>query len=310
MVTSFKLLLSTFFILNVCIAQEDDITELPILKWKFSTASAIFSSPVVDNNSVYFGSVDSTFYAVDIESGKLAWKFKTKGEIRSTALLVNDRIYFISGDGKLYCLDKEGKQNWIFSEGAEKKYDFADYHQSSPVLYNNVLYFGMADGFLYAVDIRDGKLQWKIKTKGPVHTIPVIDSGVIYFGSFDGNVYAVDIVKRSMIWKFKTVGHSYFPKGEVQGNPSVMNNKIIIGARDYNVYALDKEKGFAHWNKVFSRGWVLSNTYKDSVLYLAGADERILTAINSKSMKENWKRNMELLMFGKPAFTKSMLLIE
>jgi len=314
MLSTLKLFTVIFFVLIHCTGfcqpaayKEKDIPVLPALQWKFAVAAPIFSSPVADDNAVYFGSLDSCFYAVNIQTGKMLWKFTTKGEIRSTALLANELIYFISGDGKLYCLNDSGKEVWAFAEGAERKYDFADYHQSSPILNEGTLFFGMGDGFLYAIDANKGKLIWKIKTDGPIHNTPVIDNGIIYFGSFDGNVYAVDIAKRSITWKFKTVGHTYFPKGEVQGNPSIMNNAVIIGARDYNVYALDKEKGFAHWNKAFTRGWVLSNMYKDSVLYLAGADERLLAAIDGKTMKENWKRNMELLMFGRPAFTKNML---
>ncbi|MBL0356103.1 MAG: PQQ-binding-like beta-propeller repeat protein [Chitinophagaceae bacterium] len=285
-----------------------DITALPVLQWKFSTSAALYASPVGDADHIYFGGLDSIFYAVNRISGKEVWRFKTNGAIRSTALLNDEHIYFISADGKLYCLDTKGKMIWTFA-GIEKKYDFADYHQSSPVLSKGMLYAGMGDGYLYAVSATTGNLKWKFKTGGPVHTAPVVDEKRVYFGSFDGNVYAANINTGKQWWKFKTVGHVYFPTGEVQGNPTLMNNTVVVGARDYNVYAIDKEKGFAHWNKVFTRGWVLSNTCKDSTLYMAGADERMLAAIDSKTLAERWKRTMELLVFGKPAFSNNMLYI-
>ncbi|MFT3683006.1 MAG: PQQ-like beta-propeller repeat protein [Ferruginibacter sp.] len=285
-----------------------DFSILPQLAWKFSTSKPIYASPVTDGNTIYVGALDSNFYAIDMASGKLKWQFKTRGEIRSTALLVNNTACFISGDGNLYCIDTNGKKRWMFT-GKERKYDFADYHQSSPVLFNNILYVGMGNGNLYAVDPATGKLKWKVQTGGPVHTTPAVDSNRIYFGSFDGNVYAADINTGKVVWKFKTVGHFYFPKGEVQGDPALTKNTVIVGARDYNVYAINKEKGYAHWNKAYSRGWMLSNTFKDSILYMAGADERILVALELKTMKEKWKRNMELLTFGKPAFSANMLYI-
>jgi len=305
--TTFSLLITNI----ICYSQRADTTAnstAPVLQWKFPVASAVYASPVADNQNIYFGALDSTFYAVAISSGKLQWQFKTKGEIRSTALLNGNRIYFVSADGKFYCLDKNGNLVWVF-EGGEMKYDFADYHQSSPVLHSGIIYVGMGDGNLYAIEENSGKLRWKFKTEGPVHSTAAVDEKQVYFGSFDGNVYAVDIITGKQVWKFKTVGHAYFPKGEVQGNPTLMNNTVIIGARDYNVYSIDKEKGFAHWNKVFTRGWVLSNTCNDSTLYMAGADERILTAIDSKTLAEKWKRKMELLVFGKPAFDKNGLYI-
>ena len=288
---------------------QQDFPNQPELHWKYSTNAPIYASPVVDDNTVYVGSLDSVFYAIDMQKGQLNWSFKTKGEIRSTACLTSNFLYFISSDGNVYCLNKQGKVEWAFSEGAEKKYDFADYHQSSPILQGNVLYFGLGNGFVYAINSTDGTLKWKTKTGGVVHGTPAIDKDKLYIGSFDGHVYALNITDGCVVWSFKTVGHRYFPKGEVQGSPAIATNAIIIGARDYNVYALDKEKGYAHWNKAFTKGWVLSNTYIDSTLYMAGADERILTSIDGKTLKENWKRNMAFLMFSKPAFSKTMLYI-
>lgn len=305
-------LFTVIFFLLVCTgtAQRASILQqnsaAPLLKWRFSVTAPIYSSPVTDGEAIYTGTCDSSFYAVDILSGKLKWSFKTAGQIRSTALLHGTHIYFISGDGKLYCVSKEGKLIWAFA-GKEKKYDFADYHQSSPIINNGTLYAGMGDGNLYALQAGSGQVLWKFKTGGPIHNTTVTDGSTIYFGSFDGYVYGVGINTHTARWKFKTVGHNYFPKGEVQGNPALINNTVVVGARDYNVYALDKEKGFARWNKAYTRGWVLSASSRDSMLYLAGADERILTAIHTQTGIEKWKRTMELLMFGRPAFATDML---
>ena len=303
-----KLIVIFLLLSTVTFVSAQQNTDAPSLYWKFTVKSPVYASPVADENTAYFGSNDSSFYAVDIETGKLNWVFQTKGEIRSTALIVDNKIYFISGDGKLYCISKEGKQLWVFT-GEEMKYDFADYHQSSPVIKDGVLFWGMGDGNLYAVNAADGKLKWKIKTDGPVHGTPAVDEKQVYFGSFDGNVYAANISNGKVAWKFKTVGHFYFPKGEVQGSPTLTKNTVIVGARDYNVYAINKEKGYAHWNKAYVRGWMLSNTYVDSILYMAGADERVLIALNLKTMQEKWKRSMELLVFGKPVFDKNYLYI-
>lgn len=283
------------------------LRQAPSLQWKFTVPAPIYASPLADEHSIYFGCVDGNFYAVSAITGKKSWQFKTNGQIRSTALLYNRHIYFVSGDGNLYCLDTAGILKWTFT-GTETKYDFADYHQSSPIVVNGILYAGMGDG-MYAVEANTGKIKWKYSTGGPVHNTAVADDRHIYFGSFDGNVYAVELISGKQLWKFKTVGHFYFPKGEVQGSPTLLNKTVVIGARDYNVYAINREKGFAHWNKAFTKGWVLSNTCKDSVLYMAGADERMLAAIDSRTLAEKWKRTMELLVFGRPAFKGNLLYV-
>src|SRR5687767_12101171 len=90
-----------------------DFKDKPVLKWKFKTSQPILSSPVMDDEIVYFGGGDSTLYALQLKDSKLVWKLKTKGPIRSTVLAHGDILYLNGGDGNLYKLDKKnGKVFW------------------------------------------------------------------------------------------------------------------------------------------------------------------------------------------------------
>ena len=280
----------------------------PQIAWEFSTGSALFSSPAVSERMVFFGGLDSICYALDLRTGKELWRFRTKGEIRSNACIGENVIFLNGGDGAIYALNKyTGKQVWKFNTQGEKKYDFADYFHSSPVLKNGVLYFGSGDGSVYAILAETGVLKWEYKTGDIVHTTPALDHDKVFFGSFDGYVYALESGTGELIWRFKTIGHRYFPVGEVQGSPSVFKELVFIGARDYNVYALDQNKGFSHWNKAFTNGWGLSNNIHDTVLFTGSADERVLIASDPETGREYWKRNMEFLVFGNNAYSENML---
>ncbi len=290
--------------------QVPDFKEEPEVKWVFKTNFPIFSSPIVNENLVYVGGVDSILYAVDVKSGQEKWRFRTKGEIRSTPLIDGSRVFLNGGDGSLYVLDKiSGDFLWKFDAEGERKYDFADYFHSSPVINAGIVYFGSGDSNFYAINTETGQLIWSFKTGNIVHTTPAISDDKIFFGSFDGFVYALKLNNGELIWKFKTVGHRYFPAGEVQGSPAVTKNLVIIGARDYNVYAIDQEKGFCHWNKSFTKGWGLNNNIHDSILYIGTADERVLIAADPKTGKEFWKKNMEFLIFGNNAYSKNLLYV-
>ena len=127
------------------------------VKWKLDIGSRMISSPVVDNNLAYFGALDSTLYAVDVLSGKVKWKLKTNGEIRSTVAIQNNDLFLLGGNGVLTCANKEtGSVNWriIYDETAlfmsERRYDFADYYDSSPVIDNDKLFFGTGSGNFFA----------------------------------------------------------------------------------------------------------------------------------------------------------------
>ncbi len=307
----------TFLIFLFCLnlfAQKSvsisDFSELPQVNWKYNTKAPIYSSPVAMDGLVYVGGNDSILHVLDLNSGKEQWSFRTKGEIRSTVCLDSNRLYLNGGDGNLYALDrKNGRLMWIFSTEGERKYDFADYFHSTPILRNGVLYFGSGDGNFYAVRSESGSLLWKFKTGDVIHNTAALTDDRLFFGSFDGFVYALNLADGALIWKFKTVGHHYFPKGEVQGSPVVNGNLVIVGARDYNVYALDQQKGYGHWNKAFTKGWGLCNTVYDSVLYIGSADERRLIAANPATGVEFWNKPMEFLVFGNNAYSDSMLYV-
>ncbi len=294
------------------LAKPKDFITLPDVKWKFKATQPFFSSPVIDGNIVYSGNLDGNLYALDLKSGDVKWKFKTGGEIRSTISISENKLFLTSGDGNLYALEKSnGKVIWAF-KASDKKYDTYDYHQSSPVLYNNMVCFGMGNGKVYAVNVNDGKEVWSYQTGDVVHSTPAILKDKLFIGSFDGNVYGLNTTDGNFLWKFKTLGHTYFPKGEVQFNPTAINVTVYIAARDYNMYAIDYEKGLGRWNREFPAGWATSISYtpeRDSLIILGTSDPKHLFAINRATEKTYWEANLKSQVFGKCAFSESMVYV-
>lgn len=107
--------------------------------WQFATGDAVSATPTVVGGTVYVGSWDGYFYALDAASGKLAWKLQVDcqpailpipkqclapgqmepdrtntdgGIITSTATVTGGRVYFGSGR-TVYCVDAaSGKVVW------------------------------------------------------------------------------------------------------------------------------------------------------------------------------------------------------
>ncbi|MDR3200547.1 MAG: PQQ-binding-like beta-propeller repeat protein, partial [Spirochaetales bacterium] len=90
------------------------------LKWKFQLqldgrTLHSFNPPVVKGDTIYFGSADGNFYALDIESGYMRWVFKTGAPINSVPYADDDQVYFGSQDGKTYAVSREeGLEIWNF----------------------------------------------------------------------------------------------------------------------------------------------------------------------------------------------------
>jgi len=273
------------------------------LNWKHKTKGAIVSAPVYHDYRVYIGSYDSIFYCFQAASGKILWQYKTNGQIGSTATIADGKIYFFSGDGKLYCLNAvNGQPLWTFKTftGAlpDRRYDWPDYYQSSPVIDQKVVYLGAGDGRIYAIHAESGTLKWSFPTGDVVHTKPAMENEKLVVGSFDGNMYCLNKDTGSLIWRFKTTGQRYFPRGEINGDPVIHNNKVLFGARDYNLYALDLEGGYCHWLKTFPYGWALPITPNDSVIYAGTSDDRLLLAMDEDTGAILWQANLGFNIFA------------
>ncbi len=88
------------------------------IKWQFklqegSARERHFNPPVVYQNTLYFGSSDSNFYALDINTGFMRWVFETRAPVNSVPFVDNEKVYFGSTDGYIYAVyHKTGNPAW------------------------------------------------------------------------------------------------------------------------------------------------------------------------------------------------------
>ncbi len=75
---------------------------------------------------------------------------------------------------------------------------------NSPVLVNDVLYFGGATN-VYAVDAGTGALLWTYSTGSEVQNYPAVFNNILYVGS-GRSVYALDAKAGTLLWKYDTTG--------------------------------------------------------------------------------------------------------
>jgi eukaryotic-like serine/threonine-protein kinase len=164
--------------------------------WKFQAAGAVSSSPAVHHNTAYIEAGDAAFHAVDANTGR------EKCTVKADAPIPPDPKVMSNG-------------KWEFEH-------------ASPAIAGDTVYFGSADGNLYALDPATGKLEWRFKTAGRIRATPAVADGVVYLGSMDGNLYAVGAGTGTEKWKFRTAGNKYFPLGEVQSSPAVGDGIVCL----------------------------------------------------------------------------------
>jgi serine/threonine protein kinase len=154
------------------------------LKWRFQAKRAITSSPTFQGQAIFFSSVDSTLYALDMKNGWAIWKFRLGKASVSSPAVTDDYVFVGAADGFIYCVDNHNaKEIWRFKTDNQIS--------SSPTVYKDSLYCGSVDGSLYCLEFRTGRLRWKFDTGAAIIGSPIVYDDIVYIGSTDHQVYAL-----------------------------------------------------------------------------------------------------------------------
>jgi outer membrane protein assembly factor BamB len=169
------------------------------LLWKFTTTGVVGASPTIVNGVMYIGSWDGFEYAIDVSTHQQLWasflgisqqKKRCYGSngigIDSTAAVQDNVVYVGGGDGYMYALNAaDGSVLWQTLLGLPPYYNW-----SSPLLYNDKLYIGLAaycdppfvQGKVMALNLSDGSVAASVslvpdgKTGAPVWGSAAVDS--------------------------------------------------------------------------------------------------------------------------------------
>jgi outer membrane protein assembly factor BamB len=98
------------------------------------------------------------------------------------------------------------------------------------------VYFGSADGNLYCLDKRDGRLVWKYKTNDSLKATPTIAGDKLIASGLDHYIYCIDKDTGTLIWKYKT-------GFEVDCSAAVIDGRVYFGSEDGFFYSLNLEDG-------------------------------------------------------------------
>lgn len=203
--------------------------ESPELVWKFDAGSAVFSTPLVYDGTVYFVSFEGGVYAVDREDGSVIWEKDLGGE-PSFQITLNDEVLLVGlrfsdeGDNSyLISLDRmTGEENWRFE---------TDYQSGmgTPAVYSEKVFLTSVQDYLFSLDLMTGEELWRLPTQGRAGQI-VISDGTLYFQDSSQTLYAISLELGQEKWRipFPPTRRSAF------GTPSA-DNCCIFTIRNNDV---------------------------------------------------------------------------
>ena len=236
----------------------------------------------VDGDTIYVGTMDGDFRAIDLDSGLTIWRFELKGEEGRRAVygppaLYDGNVYFAGYDGMLYALTSERVEIWDPREVGN-----ASPIVGGPAAADGLVFVGSSNGKLYAFDAEDGSPEWAFPTGNRVWSTPVAEDGVVYFGSLDHNVYALDVTDGSEKWRFDA-------RGGVTAKPLLHDGRVYVGSFASVFYALDAETGAEIWRFDGADGWFWGGAAAGDGLVFAPSLDGKVYALDSRSGDLQWQ---------------------
>jgi polyvinyl alcohol dehydrogenase (cytochrome) len=101
---------------------------------------------------------------------------------------------------------------------------------TQPVVIGGRLYFGDAEGDLFALDARTGCIHWRTEIEASIRTAPVIgprgrDGLTLYLGDQAANVYAIDASTGKVLWKRKVDDYT---QAAITASPQLYEGRLYV----------------------------------------------------------------------------------
>jgi len=310
-----KLVLFVFLFANSHLFCQSSIAD-----WKYKTGGSIYSSLSINENSIYVGSTDNTFYSLHLD-GTFQWSYKCKNVIKSEARLQDTIVCFQSGNA-LYALHADdGRLLWkhesekALNNEATEFIDPVDFHDSSPVIHNSKVYYGNEFGEFWGIDLITGNELFKSTADNgaPIRaTVCIVDS-IAYVGDFEGMVYALNLNDTSSIWKAETfsIAKPYDQFGPIIGELVVWNDNLYFPLHNGLFQVLDRFTGETKWETGNYYGTWFSGipVITDGVLYVSTSDSKILYAYDAETGSELWQASINKGMYGKCVLYEDKIIV-
>lgn len=109
-----------------------------------------------------------------------------------------------------------------------------------PVAHEGRVYAAAHDGTVYALDIKTGRVQWRVRTKLPLSGGPGLGGGRLFLGSSEGDVLALSAADGKELWRVAVTG-------EVIAPPAATENIVVVRSVDGRLRGLNAADGAELW---------------------------------------------------------------
>ena len=178
--------------------------------WKADMDTQLSGGVGVYDDALLLGSSDGFVIKVDANTAEQLWSTRLTGEILA-APQGNGRVVIAQTyDGKLQGLDFDsGEKLWTYDSNVPV---LTIRGTNTPILRDNTVYTGFANGRVVAFDAMTGAVRWEVRVaisqgRSEIERIVDVDGSMalagneLYAASYQGRVVAIDITNGRKLWQ-------------------------------------------------------------------------------------------------------------
>jgi outer membrane protein assembly factor BamB len=202
------------------------------LPWSpFRTGAKIWSTPVIRDGVIYFGSHDRHVYAVSLKDGQQLWRFRTGGAVVARPLLFRDIVVIGAFDKKLYGINtRDGSLRW------QRPVEAQNWFWAGAVAGDQVIFAPSMDGNVYALD-GAGNLLWKHAIGSSIVSTPVLMRRGLVVAGKNGKVSLLDPSAADLGPNREL--SALILRAEVKAPLFAVGDSVFVGAQDGTVRRIE-----------------------------------------------------------------------
>jgi outer membrane protein assembly factor BamB len=161
--------------------------------------------------------------------------------------------------------------------GLAWRFETAGPVRSSPVVADGVVYFGSADGHLYAVDAATGAQRWRYEAGAPVGGAPLVTETLVVFVDRANRIHGLRRESGDRRWLVEggpdlPLAWGWEGWDYLLASPTLAGGVVLAGTGDGFLNAIELERGEVRWR--FRTGGRIRSApaVHDGVVYVAAGD--------------------------------------
>lgn len=204
--------------------------------WSAADKGGYHAGLIPVSGKLIYGTVQGRLYSRDLLTGEEKFSVDLGASIETTPVFYKGRLLLQTRDHRLVCLDAEtGKILWAYKRSVP--FLTTVQRASMPLIADNRIYIGFADGSVVALSVEEGMVLWENKVADgskfvDVDSTPVLFGNKLFVSSMAGHIAVLRPDTGILIRKLPFISTRA---------PVVDGERLVVGTVDGEVIVYDRE---------------------------------------------------------------------